>query len=158
MIIGIDQSYTSTGVAIVTEGGRLVESMAVTQRHKMTTRGLYQVATKVKEIVAGCQPEAEMIYIEGNSVSGSHSTTARRLAELAGALKYALYPLEVREVAMSTWKSRIAKNKLRGVKKATKSGKAEYLRIVHELTGYEFATTDEADAYMIALCGRFFYD
>ena len=153
MIIGIDQSYKSTGVATLRDDGVLLDVRCIKGDDMSDETGIC-ISRALSEIVSGCDAEDSSIAIEMHSVSSSYSTTARKLAELAGMIKYALRNYRVVEVPMSSWKSKIAKNRLRGINKTTKAGKTQYLDIVQELTGYAFGSTDEADGYMIAEYAR----
>jgi len=161
MIVGIDQSYTSTGVVCLTDDGhRILGSGIFSTGFGMTPAGLKHIVRQIGGYVVGMAHLQEtyeqpcMIFIEGNSVAHSNSKSARGLAELAGALKYVLAKYNPRDVPISSWKSKIAKNQLRGIKKHTKAGEIKYLEIIAEITGNYFATTDEADAYCIAEYGR----
>ena len=161
MIVGIDQSYTSTGVVCLTDDGhRIISNATFSTEFGMTVAGMLHIVQQVGGYVGRMidretlQGRQSIVFLEGNSVSRSNSKSARGLAELAGALKYVLAKYDPRDVPMSSWKNKIAKNQLRGIKKHTKAGEIKYLEIIAELTGNYFATTDEADAYCIAEYGR----
>jgi hypothetical protein len=163
MVIGIDQSYTSTGIVALDDVGAMVYCLAIESTAGMNLAGLRYMADKVGKQVKSLAERrysasgAVLVAIEGNSVASSNSKTARALAELSGAIKFALSPIEVLEVHISSWKSKIAMNRLRGVKKRTKAGTAEYLAVIADVTGHTFGTTDEADAYCIAEYARRYY-
>ena len=147
--IGIDQSYRQTGIAAIDENGELIKTRAIKSDAGMNLRGLRDMSLLIAEAIEYIDSDP-VVAIEGNSVASSNSKTARALAELSGAIKMSLAPLDVRESHMSSWKSKIAYNRLRGVKKQTAEGAAEYLQIIADITGVYLATTDEADAYCIA--------
>jgi len=147
--IGIDQSYRQTGIAAINGNGKLIKTRALKSEAGMNLRGMRDMALLIAEDIEYIDSDP-VVAIEGNSVASSNSKTARALAELAGAIKMSLAPLDVLEVHMSSWKSKIALNRLRGVKKQTAEGASEYLQIIADITGICFATTDEADAYCIA--------
>lgn len=154
--IGVDQSYRCTGVTIIDETKKLLGTITIRGNGQNigTLAGNADRLSAILDAHRYCHPGQVTMAIEQPAISaGGRSSSSHAQAELAGAMQYAALSrgIRVEVVPLSSWKSKIARNRLRGISKTTKAGQAEYLRICTEVLGYEHETPDQADAHMIAL-------
>lgn len=151
--IGVDQSYRCTGVTIIDAAGQILGTAAI-RGDGLSHAQLVDTADRVATIVSAWVSAGEMtVAIEQPAISaGGRSSSATGQSELSGAIQYATATegAQVTVVALSSWKAKVAHNRLRGIGKTTIADRAQYLQIAAEILGYEHDTPDQADAHMIA--------
>lgn len=152
--IGIDQSYRCTGVTIIDGYGVMLATIAI-RGEGLSIGQMIATAKEVSNIVSSHVQAFDHVTaaIEQPAISaGGRSSSATGQSELSGAIQYATAEAGARVtvVSLSSWKSKIARNRLRGFGKTTIADRAQYLQIAAEILGYEHDTPDQADAHMIA--------
>ena len=148
MIIGVDQSFTATGVAVIDCKGAILHTEKL-GKHMVGHEAIAHIVDMVDTILQEYWEGTLHTHVacEQPPYSKGMSSSYQMLCALYGVLVYAF---GAEGVNPASWKSYIAQNKLRGIKKATKAGAAEYCRIISEIAGYTFDDTDIADAWCIA--------
>lgn len=137
-IVGIDASLTSTGVAVL-NGSLHTETI---QSKKTGPERLVEIRERIREIVAG----ADLIVLEGYAFARPNQS--HQIGELGGVLRVMLHELGMKwlEVAPSAVK-----------KFATGKGNAKKEEVavgVYKRWKKEFVSSDEADAFVLAMIGQ----
>jgi crossover junction endodeoxyribonuclease RuvC len=140
-IVGLDLSLTSTGVAVLLTN-RGEESTRVIKSKKFGPERLAQIRNEIITEIIPC----DFVVIENYSF-GSRGRSIFSTGELGGVIRVLLWENKISylEVAPSQVK-----------KYCAGSGKAEKDQMIHHVYkrwGKECATSDEADAYTLAMIG-----
>lgn len=147
-IIGIDQSLTGTGLAVIDNSGNLVGTRIVNTAKLRGVERLAYISGKVNEFVNE-SGERCIAAREGYSF-GSKGRATFSLGELGGCVDMGLYK-ERPENLVSYYMipPTVVKKYCLGSGAAKKD--SAYLLLVYNRTGLEFPDDNQADAYMIAL-------
>ena len=148
-IVGIDQSLSGTGVAILNDDGELQKTIIIEPPKKLGigTKRLDYISATVVEILR-CLDERFVIAREGYSF-GSKGRATFSLGELGGAIDLSIFRLAIENfvtysvIPPGSWKKYCFG--IGSVKKDT-----NYLLQVYKKVGMEFPDDNQADAYMIA--------
>lgn len=151
-IAGIDQSLNSTGIAIIdAETGLLLHSETIAlNKNKKTPRlfgapRLIYIRNRVMELLK--QHQVDFVVLEGYSF-GSRGASIFDLGEVGGALRVLVHdlglPFEI--VPPKTLKKYIAEN--------GNADKETMLKSIEEKYKLSFASSDEADAFGLALMAK----
>ena len=138
LVVGLDLSLTSTGIAHVDGRVNCIKARGV---------GPARIEEIRATVMFGVDVDAELVVIEGYS-HGSHLAYAREMGELGGVVRNAL------------WRARIpyldvAPNTLK--KAATGNGRAskyDVIKAAERKLGYDDTSDDEADALWLQAIGR----
>lgn len=148
--IGIDQSFSRSGVCAVDNNGKIILSKT-TPAHETDADGVLQVTEDIigfsNTIYRMYNTEQQQFCVEEPAMSMHGSKAYQQLCCLFGVLRY---EFRAKTVNPRSWQSKIMGNRLRGINKRTKAGAEEYLLRVYEVTGERFENPDIADAYCIA--------
>ena len=145
IFIGIDQSLSATGVCVVNDVGRVIESKVIKTGKLRGVERLKYIVNEIEHIIVGIQDDITVVR-EGYSY-GSRGHTFE-LGELGGVIDLSLYcddsEYKISEyiVPPTVWKGFILGNG--STKKDT-----SYLFNVYKKTGIEFNDDNAADAYML---------
>lgn len=150
-VIGLDLSVRSTGVAVLSGDGEVIDSLTVGQKlsRKATEREkierLTYIAGRICEIVDTCLKGGEVLVGIERYAYGARGAQ-NDLAELHGAVKTSLW-LRCGVVPQMVQISAARKEVLgHGLPR----DKAKIVDLVRQRTGNRFAGHDEADAYVVA--------
>ncbi len=152
-ILGIDPSLSSTGMYYQ---GR---SHALQPDPKLSrVQRLGWIHGKIDDILSKIQPDLAAVEMYAFSVR-SRSVTV--MAEVGGVVRalLACHGIPQVEIAPIMWKSQMMGRALIHAKKVSVSERRFYLSFVEKRYEKRFATTDEADAFMLAeFAGRVWRD
>lgn len=148
--VGIDQSYSSTGLVILDlKSNTVIQAKTIKAGKPSMELGL-RLSTLISEIRVALPKDVASTYIcmEGGAFASEFNTF--RLGELSGALRYALYNegYKVELVQPTTLKKFVT-----GKGSATKVMMAQ---AVKERWGYEHPSDDIIDAYGLARAAELF--
>ena len=145
-IVAFDPSLSSTGVWVDRTG----QSYSIrTDAKESRFDRLAKLYRSVGKILSKERPEIVAVENYAYGITNSKSITAQ--AEVGGIIRALARVMgaQVVEVATAQWKNMVLGSGAGGSKK-TKADRALYIGMVKAITGKQFETTDEADAYMIA--------
>ena len=143
-IISIDPAKANIGIYI--KSGKKEHYTTINTTKEKTTKDKYlHIQKSIRELVK--QYNIQVAFIEDYAYSIIRSQSVTKLAEVKGILLAVMYEhnIEVVKVNIQTWKG------LAKVKLPDKARKKDYINIVNSYYKKQFKTTDECDAYMIAL-------
>lgn len=151
--IGIDQSFSRTGMVAIDQAGEVL-IVASAEPRDTDDNGIRRIVAEVIDFsgrVFKVYDKMQTFCIETPTMSKHGSRAYQQLCCLFGVLRY---EFRAREVNPRSWQSKIMHNRLRGINKRTKAGATEYLEQVYIATGHHFTNPDIADAYCIAEYSR----
>jgi Holliday junction resolvasome, endonuclease subunit len=144
IILGIDPSLTSTGICVMSEDGRVLESLAI----KPDCKGPERLAFFRQSLVnlIGLRGSRINAFIEGYAFGANNQREA--LGELGGVLRITLYDqcIDMTIVPPTRLKQF-----------ATGKGNADKIAMGVALMkefGLEYPTSDQTDAFWLAIFGR----
>ena len=140
-IVGIDASLSSTGVAVLNDPPGDIYTEAIKSNKTGPVR-LIEIRDRVREICAG----ADLVVIEGYAFA--QASQAHQLGELGGVLRTMLHEIGVRVLEVGPGQLK----KFASGKGNTK--KEQMALAIYKRWDREFATNDEADAFVLVQIGR----
>jgi len=145
IIIGIDPSLSSTGICTMDETGKLLFTVAINSNHTSMER-LCEIKKQIFDVVSSYTHNKRMVFIEGYSFGSMNGREA--LGELGGMIRLLLYEcgIEYVDVPPTTLKKYVL-----GVGKGDKVAMA--IGVI-KAWGVDFPTTDQTDAFALAMFGR----
>jgi len=150
IIIGVDPSLTSTGICVMDERGKILESLAIQPDNKGIER-LASFRRVFKELISRIRlTNIDIVaFIEGYAFGANNKREA--LGELGGVMKLSLYYDGVEMVVVPPT---VVKQYVTGKGNADKIAMA---LAVQKQYGHEFPTTDQTDAFALAEIGRAYH-
>jgi hypothetical protein len=150
-VVAVDPSLRSAGVCVLVDGVVITKTLTSDPKDPMDVRlhGMWRHF----ESIARRHADADVAAIEGyafGKFSNSSSITVLVEVVAVARIAFAGYGIPVVQLANQLWKSLTMGARLRGHKKATVSERQSYCEEVRKVWGWQFATTDEADAFLIA--------
>lgn len=150
-VIAIDPATKSIGVYVVGEKSYIAETITITENGRPAILArIYQEILDFLEKVKDMR--IDFAIIEGYPFS-KHSSSMTKLAEAGGVIRLAVTHrrIPIIEIQPSQWRSKVQEGDLVLPKKGTKEKDARYIKAVYDWSGSQLQTTDEADAYMMAI-------
>jgi Holliday junction resolvasome RuvABC endonuclease subunit len=161
IVLGIDQSLTGTGLAVV-EDHKLVESRTIDSSDYKGMDRLNYVCEQVEQVVRDRQPH--IIAIEDYARQVRNSQALIPLVELGGCIKWSLYDLDYEtgnHAIRAGVKVLMVQNQSQMKKFCLGSGNVQkdssYLLRVFERFSIRFADDNQADAFMHATMASLVY-
>jgi len=151
-ILAIDPAYTRLGFYAKSGSTDWEKYCTLTMAAKDRLGRIAEVYRETQRIVthlADCgKIWFNLCVVEGYPFS-RHSSSTTKLAEAGAAVRLALIhmDLSIVELQPSQWRAKFKKLPPKG----TKAKDLHYLAVVRSWSGKQFGTTDEADAFMMAL-------
>lgn len=148
IILGIDPSLSSTGICIMSDDGLVIDSIAIQPISKGSER-LAVFHQSLKIIIAKYDIHDIRAFIEGYAFGANNQREA--LGELGGVLRLELYDGNIPVVVVQPTALK---------KFATGKGNADKILMGVQLMkefGLEYPTSDQTDAYWLALFGRAYH-
>ena len=143
-VVGIDQSLSSTGVAVLFVGatGTTHSTCAITPK----TRGVVRLIEIEQRIKAAIPTNTAIVLLEGYAYQGHGAVFS--LGELGGTIKLLVHRLNLRLLIVppTTLKKYVIGSGI--------APKSKMLLGVYKKWGVEFDTDDEADSYALARIGE----
>ena len=140
-IVGIDASLSSTGVAVLTDPPGDIHTEAI-KSNKTGPARLIEIRDRVRELCAG----ANLVVIEGYAFA--QASQAHQLGELGGVLRTMLFEMGV--VVLE-----VGPGQLKKFASGKGNTKKEQMAVaIYKRWDREFATNDEADAFVLVQIGR----
>lgn len=148
IIIGIDPSLSSTGICTMDENGNILSTLAINSDFTGAKR-LHDIKRQIiPEVLYSKSEEEEKViaFIEGYSFGSKNGGEA--LGELGGTIRLMLYEqgIEFIDVPPTTLKKYVL-----GIGKGDKVAMA--IGVI-KTWGVDFPTTDQTDAFALAMFGR----
>jgi Holliday junction resolvasome RuvABC endonuclease subunit len=146
-IVAFDPSLVSTGVWIDRENRSTC--IATDPKNDRILR-LSQILKAAARVIQEIKPDIVAVESYAFGISNSRAITSQ--AEVGGIIRAVAkyHNAYVVEIAPAQWRSAVMGREMVRAKKTTLVNKAVYLGHVKSISGIRFATTDEADAWMIA--------
>ena len=146
-IAAFDPSLSATGVWIEKQQ---VSHLITTDKRQSRFERLGHIHQAVVRLLKEARPE--VVAVEGYAFGISNSRSITVQAEVGGIIRSVAQVLgcHVIEVPTASWKSKVMGRDMIRAKKGTKVERALYLGFVKQISGRQFNSCDEADAWMIA--------